>query len=111
MVFYIHARDKMTFYTMFVIIFSLFIAKAIAKSAQYLEDDPVFDKWFYNSQGLLKQAGDLVQRPEYADVLNMIANEGPEILYNGSIAAEIVEAVRQPQHSSSKIPAPPKFWG
>ena len=90
-------RVKIPFFRAIFFTFSLSlpIAKAIAFSNQFLADNSVFRKWYYNSEGELKQAGDLVQRPEYANVLNMIANEGPGIVYNGSIATEIVNEVRQ----------------
>ena len=80
---------------LFLISLLLPLAKAINRSNQFLANNALFRKWYYNSQGELKHAGDLVQRPEYATVLNMIADEGPEIMYNGSIAKEIVDEVRQ----------------
>ena len=80
---------------LFLVYLLLPLAKAINRSNQYLANNALFREWFYNSQGELKHAGDLVQRPEYASLLNMIAEEGPEIMYNGSIAKEIVDEVRQ----------------
>ena len=68
-------------------------ANAIVYSAQYLANNPIFRGWFYNSTGGIKQAGDIVQRPEYSALLSAIAKEGPEIVYNGSIAREIVDEV------------------
>ena len=72
---------------------SLLTANAIAYSAPYLANNSVFQKWFYNSTGGLKQAGDIVQRLEYSALLSAIAKEGPGIVYNGSIAKEIVDEV------------------
>jgi gamma-glutamyltranspeptidase / glutathione hydrolase len=50
---------------------------------------------FHRPDGTRLQAGDLFQNPQYAQTLRRIAAEGPRALYEGSIAAEIVERTHE----------------
>lgn len=65
-----------------------------------LESDPVIRKspdmaaYFLNSDGSVKAVGTRLQNPALAAVLKRIANEGPDALYKGPIAEEIVAKVQ-----------------
>ncbi|UVK91179.1 gamma-glutamyltransferase [Pseudomonas sp. B21-051] len=65
-----------------------------------LESDPVIRQspdmaaYFLNSDGSVKAVGTRLQNPALAAVLKRIANEGPDALYKGPIAEEIVAKVQ-----------------
>jgi len=65
-----------------------------------LESDPVIRKspdmaaYFLNRDGSVKAVGTRLQNPALAAVLKRIANEGPDALYKGPIAEEIVAKVQ-----------------
>jgi gamma-glutamyltranspeptidase/glutathione hydrolase len=65
-----------------------------------LESDPVIRKspdmaaYFLNRDGSVKAIGTRLQNPALAAVLKRIANEGPDALYKGPIAEEIVAKVQ-----------------
>jgi gamma-glutamyltranspeptidase/glutathione hydrolase len=65
-----------------------------------LESDPVIRKspdmakYFLNADGSVKAVGTRLQNPALAAVLKRIANEGPDALYKGPIAEEIVAKVQ-----------------
>lgn len=65
-----------------------------------LEADPVIRqspdmaKYFLNADGSVKAVGTRLQNPALAAVLKRIANEGPDALYKGPIAEEIVAKVQ-----------------
>jgi gamma-glutamyltranspeptidase/glutathione hydrolase len=50
---------------------------------------------FYRPDGQPPHAGDVFRNPEYAHTLRRIAAEGPRALYEGSIAAQIVERTHE----------------
>ena len=53
----------------------------------------IFRRLYYNDQGDFKNEGDLIRRPEFAEVLEEIALGGANAFYTGKIAGEIVRAV------------------
>ena len=65
-----------------------------------LASDPVIGKspdmaaYFLNRDGSVKAVGTRLQNPALAAVLTRIAHEGPDALYKGSIAEEIVAKVQ-----------------
>ena len=65
-----------------------------------LESDPVIRKspdmaaYFLNRDGSVKAVGTRLQNPALAAVLKRIATEGPDALYKGPIAEEIVAKVQ-----------------
>ena len=65
-----------------------------------LASDPVIGKspdmaaYFLNRDGSVKAVGTRLQNPALAAVLKRIANEGPDALYKGPIAEEIVAKVQ-----------------
>ena len=70
-------------------------ARAIraVSASPLINNHPLFRRAYYNSNGHLKQKGDLVKRPEFAKVLAGIARGGARSFYTGAIADEIVRAV------------------
>jgi gamma-glutamyltranspeptidase/glutathione hydrolase len=71
-----------------------------ARLHSLLESDPVIRKspdmakYFLNADGSVKAVGTRLQNPALAAVLKRIANEGPDALYKGPIAEEIVAKVQ-----------------
>ena len=64
-------------------------------SEQNLAKDPVAAAYFYDTQGKPWQAGHVLRNPELADVLQSIADKGPDALLTGDIARAIVAKVQQ----------------
>lgn len=59
-----------------------------------MRSSPDMVAYFLNADGSPKAAGTLLKNPELAAVLKRIANEGPDALYKGAIAQEIVTKVQ-----------------
>ena len=69
------------------------IEGAVEEQAHRFQDNQLFHSWFYNEDGSLKTAGDIIKRPLFSNMLRTIAENGIDEFYNGSIAQEIVEEV------------------
>ena len=50
-----------------------------------------FRSIFENDDGSLKSEGDTVRRPQLAKTLQIIAEEGMQAFYNGSLTSDIVK--------------------
>jgi gamma-glutamyltranspeptidase/glutathione hydrolase len=59
-----------------------------------MRSSPDMVDYFLNADGSPKAAGTLLKNPALAVVLKRIANEGPDALYKGAIAQEIVTKVQ-----------------
>ncbi len=59
-----------------------------------MRSSPDMVAYFLNADGSPKAAGTLLKNPELAAVLKSIANEGPDALYKGAIAQEIITKVQ-----------------
>jgi len=59
-----------------------------------MRSSPDMVAYFLNADGSPKAAGTLLKNPALAAVLKRIANEGPDALYKGAIAQEIVTKVQ-----------------
>ena len=55
-------------------------------------ESPEFVKAFTRN-GKIPQEGEIFYRPNFAHVLETIANEGPDAFYDGVFSPEIVDAV------------------
>ena len=71
----------------------LLLEAAVRGEESYFTSDSIFYSWFVNEDGSLKTAGSIIKRVEYSKVLDIIAENGIEEFYNGTIAEEIVEEV------------------
>ncbi len=50
---------------------------------------------FTNDDGSLKKEGDIVRRPQLAITFRKIAQEGGWVFYNGSLARDILEDLKE----------------
>jgi len=60
----------------------------------FYENDPMYAGLF-EADGRLKAVGSHWSRPEYADTLQILADEGDEPFYSGRIAEDIVKVVQE----------------
>lgn len=60
----------------------------------FLARSPDMAAYFLNADGTPKAVGTLLKNPQLAAVLKRIAQEGPDALYKGPVAAEIVAKVQ-----------------
>ncbi|MGP6172603.1 gamma-glutamyltransferase [Corynebacterium sp. A21] len=67
------------------------MSASIANSAEDLSSDPAAASYFLQEDGTAKTAGTLLQNPDYAETLRLIAAGGPDAFYTGEIAADVVE--------------------
>ena len=75
-------------------IVNTWLAKRIESGKAYILNDPLFSRT-YAPNGTLLVKGDLISRPIYANTLREIAKHGPDILYKGWMAKEIIETVQK----------------
>lgn len=59
-----------------------------------LADNPVSRDYFFEPDGSPKQVGTLLRNPQFAVTLRLIADRGPVVFYEGEIARDIVNTVR-----------------
>jgi gamma-glutamyltranspeptidase / glutathione hydrolase len=69
---------------------------ALVAADRFLAADENARRYFYLPDGKAKPAGSLLTNPELAAVLKRVAAEGAEAFYRGTIAGDIVAAVRKP---------------
>jgi gamma-glutamyltranspeptidase / glutathione hydrolase len=67
----------------------------------YIAQSPDMAAYFLNADGSPKATGTLLQNPALAQVFKRIAKEGPDALYTGPIADEIVRKVQGHRNSGS----------
>ncbi|MFN7888236.1 MAG: gamma-glutamyltransferase family protein, partial [Betaproteobacteria bacterium] len=67
---------------------------ALIEQDKYLARDPTARAYFYNADGTPKKAGTLLRNPELAATLRAIAQQGPDVLYRGTIGVDVVAKVR-----------------
>jgi gamma-glutamyltranspeptidase/glutathione hydrolase len=65
----------------------------VSRAPQAAAPDAV--RYFSKADGTRLGAGDVLMNPAYAATLSRIATEGPDALYHGSIAADIVRRVHE----------------
>uniref|UniRef100_H2YEV9 Glutathione hydrolase n=1 Tax=Ciona savignyi TaxID=51511 RepID=H2YEV9_CIOSA len=69
------------------------LARAIDSSQEYIHNR-TFNLW-YNDDGSLKKAGDLIRRPLLAQTMRTIAKEGVSAFYNGSLTDKIINDLNE----------------
>ncbi|WP_434579785.1 gamma-glutamyltransferase [Pseudomonas sp. Z1-6] len=67
---------------------------ALIASDPSLPGSPDMAAYFLNADGSPKAVGTVLKNPALAGVLKRIANEGPDVLYKGPVAEEIVAKVQ-----------------
>lgn len=67
----------------------------------YIAQSPEMAAYFLNADGSPKATGTLLQNPALAQVFKRIAKEGPDALYTGPIADEMVRKVQGHRNSGS----------
>ena len=70
------------------------MADALAGGASNLARDPDAAALYLNADGTGRALGSRFQNPDYASVLQRIANDGADAFYTGPIAQGIVEKIR-----------------
>ncbi|WP_460490633.1 gamma-glutamyltransferase, partial [Corynebacterium nasicanis] len=68
------------------------MAASVASAAEDLARDPQARAHFLDEDGDAKEAGTMLQNPDYAGVVDKLASEGPDAFYTGEIAQGIVES-------------------
>ncbi|ALC05384.1 gamma-glutamyltranspeptidase [Corynebacterium deserti GIMN1.010] len=67
------------------------MSASIASSAEDLSHDPEAAEYFLDADGEAKTPGTILQNPDYAETVRLIAEGGADAFYTGEIAASIVE--------------------
>ena len=70
------------------------LAGAIAKDQERLSTYPDTQQYFFNADGTPLAEGHLLKNPDYANTLQVLAQEGSKAFYEGKIANDIVNRVR-----------------
>ncbi|KAI4820574.1 hypothetical protein KUCAC02_028547 [Chaenocephalus aceratus] len=70
------------------------LAHAISKSKDSIEGDANMCEVFCDSQKSILKENDIVRFPKLAETYQRIAEEGPDVFYNGSMAQIIVEDIQ-----------------
>uniref|UniRef100_A0A7N9AW23 Glutathione hydrolase n=1 Tax=Mastacembelus armatus TaxID=205130 RepID=A0A7N9AW23_9TELE len=70
------------------------LAHAIFKSKDSIQGDANMCEVFCDSQKNILKENDIVRFPRLADTYQRIAEEGPDVFYNGSMAQSIVEDIQ-----------------
>lgn len=69
------------------------LARRIRLFGGFMLDDPTWAA-VYAPRGALLVEGEWIKRDSYADTLEIIARKGPEALYSGTIADDIIDTVK-----------------
>ncbi|XP_071374914.1 gamma-glutamyltransferase 1a [Centroberyx affinis] len=70
------------------------LAHAIFKSKESIQGDANMCEVFCDSQKNILKENDIVRFPKLADTYQRIAEEGPDVFYNGTMAQSIVEDIQ-----------------
>ncbi|MED6281559.1 hypothetical protein CHARACLAT_022820, partial [Characodon lateralis] len=70
------------------------LAHAIFKSKESIQGDANMCEVFCDSQKRILKENDIVRFPKLADTYQRIAEEGPDVFYNGTMAQSIVEDIQ-----------------
>jgi len=69
------------------------LAASLARSPS-LRDDPDIRAIYFNADGSPKKRGERVANPALAEAMQLIAEQGVQVFYQGAIAVEMVKRVR-----------------
>lgn len=70
------------------------LAKAIASREEDIRNDTNLREVFVKENGELYSSGDIMTRPKLADSLRLIADEGKDVFYQGSLKENIVQDIQ-----------------
>jgi gamma-glutamyltranspeptidase / glutathione hydrolase len=59
-----------------------------------LREEPGIRAIYFNADGSPKKSGDRIANPELAETMRLIADKGASVFYQGALAAEMIERVR-----------------
>lgn len=68
-----------------------------------LKDDPAARRYFYDEQGHPLPAGAVLKNPALAQTLRALAFGGTDAFYGGTLAADMVRAVRSDPHHPGRL--------
>jgi gamma-glutamyltranspeptidase/glutathione hydrolase len=68
-----------------------------------LEQFPAARAYFFNSDGSPKEAGTVLKNPKLANTLKLIAEQGSQAFYQGAIAKDIVDTIKNAPINSGII--------
>ncbi|KAJ8044888.1 Glutathione hydrolase 1 proenzyme [Holothuria leucospilota] len=71
------------------------LAKAITSREKEIRNDTNLREIFVKENGELYSSGDNMTRPKLADTLQLIADEGKDVFYNGSLKENIVKDIEE----------------
>uniref|UniRef100_A0A4W3IJ29 Glutathione hydrolase n=1 Tax=Callorhinchus milii TaxID=7868 RepID=A0A4W3IJ29_CALMI len=71
------------------------LGKAIKQYQQDIERDPALCEVFCNSNGKILQENDIIRFPKLAETYQILAEEGPDAFYTGSLSQQIVTDIRK----------------
>lgn len=74
---------------------------ALIAADPYIPQSPDMAAYFLNADGTPKATGTLLKNPALAAVFKRIAKEGPDVLYEGTIADEIASKVQGNRNAGS----------
>ncbi len=69
------------------------LASAIARDRQRLSRYPDTRNYFFKNDGSPLQAGDTLLNPKYSKTLQLLAEEGADVFYEGQIADDIINKI------------------
>ncbi|XP_056139636.1 gamma-glutamyltransferase 1a [Lampris incognitus] len=70
------------------------LARAIFKSKESIQENAILCDVFCDSQKNILKENDIVKFPKLADTYQRIAEDGPDVFYNGTMAQSIVEDIQ-----------------
>ncbi|XP_029618506.1 glutathione hydrolase 1 proenzyme [Salmo trutta] len=70
------------------------LAKAIASNKDAIQGDASMCEVFCDSQKKILKENDIIKFPKLADTYRRIAEEGPDVFYNGTMAQTIVDDIQ-----------------
>ncbi len=70
------------------------LAKLVDNDQEFLQRSPAAKTYFFNQDGSPIKAGQQLKNPDYAKTLQVISEQGAKAFYQGKIAQDIVNTVR-----------------
>lgn len=68
---------------------------ALKSTLQSFRNLPVINSTYFYPNGSIKKEGDTLYRPDFADTLELIAGQGADVFYNGTLGREMVTELQQ----------------